>query len=171
VAQRVQWTARITLLFRFVLIRAVRVSADVDMRVFILIGILGYAALLVSCRRAPSTSAPSSSGQSQKSIEQIVGEIENYGSDGSSRPSDAELHKEAEHNLAEIRSMGLVDRALREFGLRVPNATIDSCRISYFVNTNSVWCSIRYKVPGKDDFEDDSFGYKRRSGTNWVSWK
>jgi hypothetical protein len=142
-----------------------------NMRVFIFIGILGYAALLVSCRRAPSPSTPSSSGQSQKSIEQRLSDLETSLNGGSTRPSEAELQKEAEHDLAEIRSMGLVDRALREFGERVPNAAIDSCRISYFVDTNTVWCSVRYKIPGKEDFEDDSFGYKRESGTNWVAFK
>ncbi len=122
---------------------------------------------LLACRRAPSPSSQTS----QKPVEQRATELEQSLNDGSNRPTGTEPQKEAERDLAEIRSMGLEDRALREFGSRFPSATIDSCRISYFMDTNRVWCSIGYRVPGKDDLQDDSFGYIRQSGTNWVLMK
>jgi hypothetical protein len=137
------------------------------MRTFIFIGFVSCISLLLSCGRTPSPSGQSS----RKSVEQRVTELEQSLDGGSHQPSEAELQKEAEHDLGEIRSMGVVDRALREFGSRFPNATVDSCRISYFVDTNTVWCSIGYRVPGKDELQDDSFGYKRQSGTNWTLLK
>jgi len=101
-------------------------------------------------------------------MEQRVIELEQSSNHGSRSPSEEELKKEADRDLEEIRSMGLVDRALREFRSRFPNATIGTCRISYFVDTNTVWCSIGYRITGKDEAQDDSFGYRRRSGTNWI---
>src|SRR5713226_3189976 len=121
-------------------------------------------AFLLSCSRAPS----SSHRAEQKSMEQRVIELEQSSNHGSRSPSEEELKKEADRDLEEIRSMGLVDRALREFRSRFPNATIGTCRISYFVDTNTVWCSIGYRITGKDEAQDDSFGYRRRSGTNWI---
>lgn len=132
------------------------------MRASLLVILTGCLSLL-SCARTPPSG--------QKTLEQRLAELEQSVNGGSPQPSSAELQKEADHDLAEIRSMGLVDRALLEFRGRFPNATVDSCRVSYSVDTNTVWCSIGYKVAGKDDVQDDSFGYRRNSGTNWVLMK
>src|SRR5580765_7784220 len=77
---------------------------------------------LSSCHRAPTPPTP----PVEKSVAQRVADLEQYVSGDSPRPSDEELRKEAEHDLAEIRSMGLVDRAQRDFNNRVTGAMIDN---------------------------------------------
>ena len=133
------------------------------MRTLILIGFVSCMSLLLACRRAPSSGTTE-----QKSVEQRVSDLEHSLNGSSHQPTENELKTEAEHDLAEIRSLGLVDRALRDFGSRFPNAAIQTCRISYFMDTNTVWCSIGYRVAGHEDVQDDSFGYRRQTGTNWT---
>ena len=88
-----------------------------------------------------------------------------------SRPSEADLRKGAESDLAEIRSLGLVDRAHDDFSKRIPGAIIEGFKISYFVDTNVVWCDVSYKLKGSGDSQRDSFFYKRTNGTNWnLTW-
>jgi hypothetical protein len=98
--------------------------------------------------------------------------LEKYVEGNSPRPSDEELRKEAEHDLAEIRSMGLVDRAQRDFNSRVAGAEIDSFGVSYFKDTILVWCHVSYKTKGGNEPNDQYFGYKRAEGTNWnLIWE
>src|SRR5215470_7845485 len=119
--------------------------------------------VLTSCRRAPTSPA----APADKSVTQRIIDLERYVSGDSPRPSDEELRKEAEHDLAEIRSMGLVDRAQRDFSSRVAGAMIEHFGISYFKDTNLVWCNVTYKIKASDEPNDQSFGYKRAEDTNW----
>jgi len=54
-------------------------------------------------------------------------------------------------NLAEIQSMGLVERAQRDFVSRITNATIEKWTIGYFMHTNAVWCDVRYRLPSGNE--------------------
>jgi hypothetical protein len=121
-------------------------------------------ALMASCSRKP---APAPAPASQQSLEERIADLEKSVGGGSPRPSEEEVRKEEEHDLAEIRSLGLVDRAQRDFGSRVPGAVIENFRISYFMDTNVVWCGVVYHTPGGGDSRSQDFGYKRASGTNW----
>ena len=130
--------------------------------------LLSCVLVFTSCRRTPiPPSAPV-----DKSVAQRITDLENYINGDSPRRSDEELRKEAEHDLAEIRGMGLVDRAQRDFNSRVAGAVIDNFGISYFKDTNLVWCHVSYKTKGGNEPNDQSFGYKRAEGTNWnLIWE
>jgi hypothetical protein len=68
--------------------------------------------------------------------------------------------------------MGLVDRAARDFTSRMPGALVDSFRVSYFMNTNFVWCEVAYKLSPAGEAREQGFGYKRSTGTNWdLTWR
>jgi hypothetical protein len=124
--------------------------------------------VFTSCRRTPTPPAAPADG----SVAQRITDLEKYVEGNSPRPSDEELRKEAEHDLAEIRSMGLVDRAQRDFNSRVAGAAIDSFGISYFKDTNLVWCHVSYKTRSSNEPNDQYFGYKRAEGTNWnLIWE
>jgi hypothetical protein len=91
---------------------------------------------------------------------------------GNARPlSEAEVRKEWEHDYAEIESLGLVERAYRDFSARLTNATVEAWTIGYLRDTNMVWCEVKYRVPGSETLEQ-GFGYQRQAGTNWnLVWK
>lgn len=86
--------------------------------------------------------------------------------------SESEVRKEREHDLAEIQGMGLVERAQRDISSRLTNATIEKWTIGYFMSTNTVWCDVRYRLPGGSDTLQQEFGYTRKTGTNWnLIWE
>jgi len=119
--------------------------------------------MLVGCSRAPKAATTS-----QKSVTQRVADLEQFvNGSGAPPPSGQDLNKEAEQDLAEIRSLGLVDRAQRDFANRLPGAAIENLRISYFRDTNVVWCNVTYKPRGGGEPRGQDFGYQRNGGTNW----
>jgi hypothetical protein len=124
---------------------------------------LSCALMLGSCNRA--TKPPPTTNQ--KPVEQSVSDLEKLVNGNAARPSEQKLRQEEEHDLAEIRSMGLVDRAQRDFASRMPGAVIENLRISYFMDTNVVWCSLSYKAQDAGESQNQDFGYKRLNGTNW----
>jgi len=130
--------------------------------VFFIASFLG-ALILVSCGR--SSSRTPSGGQ--ESVGQRVADLEQKLNGGAPPLSEAEARKQYEHNLAEIRSMGLVDRAQRDFNSRLTHAVIDKWTIGYFAHTNTVWCDVRYRLPGGSETLQQEFGYTRKDGTNW----
>ena len=119
--------------------------------------------LSVSCSRTQSN-APRTE---ERSVEQRVADLEQYGNGNAPRLSEAEARKQQEHDLAEIQSMGLVKRAQRDLSSRLTNATIEAWTIGYFVDTNTVWCDVRYRLPGSSEALQQEFGYARKTGTNW----
>ena len=120
---------------------------------------------LASCDRG---TARSSTQMEQKSLEQRLADMEQSVDGSVSRPSEDELRREAEKDFAEIKRLGLVDRANTNFKNKIPNSKLESGRISYFMDTNTVWCSFSYKVQGSDELRNQEFGYKRENGTNWA---
>ncbi len=119
--------------------------------------------LLVSCSRKPSA-APRTE---ERSVEQRVADLEQHLNTNAPRLSDAEARKQYERDLAEIQSMGLVDRAQRDLSSRLANATVETWTIGYFMHTNTVWCDVRYRLPGGSETLQQEFGYTRKAGTNW----
>jgi hypothetical protein len=119
--------------------------------------------MLVGCSQASKTSTTSS----QKSVEQRVADLEQFANGGAPPPNAQDLNKQSEQDSADISSLGLVDRAHRDFANRVPGAAIENFRISYFKDTNVVWCSVTYKPQGGGEPRGQDFGYKRNGGTNW----
>ena len=117
--------------------------------------------ILVSCSRSSSVTS------GNQSVEQRVSELERQVGGGAPPMSEVEARRQYEHDLAEIRSMGLVDRAQRDFSTRLTNATIDTWRIGYFAHTNTVWCDVRHRLPGSSETVQQEFGYTRKDGTNW----
>lgn len=63
--------------------------------------------------------------------------------------------------------MGLVERAKQDIIARLPNATVEKWTIGYFVDTNTVWCDVRYRLPNGSVTLQQEFGYTRKDGTNW----
>ena len=119
--------------------------------------------LLVSCSRSPSI-VPRSE---ERTVEQRVADLEQQLNGNDPRLSEAEVQRQYERDLAEIQSMGLVERAQRDFGSRLTNATIEKWTIGYFMHTNTVWCDVQYRLPGASDTSQQEFGYTRKAGTNW----
>jgi len=119
--------------------------------------------LLLSCSRSSSVLPQSG----QQSVEQQVADLEQQLNGGAPRLSEAGARKQYEHDLAEIQSMGLVERAQHDFRNRLTNATIDNWTITYFMHTNTVWCDVRYRLPGGSETLQQEFGYTRKAGTNW----
>jgi hypothetical protein len=119
--------------------------------------------LSVSCSRTPSA-APLAE---ERSIEQRVVDMERNLNSSASRLSEAEALEQHEHDLAEIQSMGLVERAQRDIAARLPNATVEKWSIGYVFSTNTVWCDVRYRLPGGSETLQQEFGYTRKSSTNW----
>ena len=125
------------------------------------------AMLSVSCRQAPSA-APLAE---ERSVEQRVVDMGRNFNSGASRPSEAEAMEQHEHDLAAIQSMGLVERAQRDIAARLPNASVEKWSIGHIFNTNTVWCDVRYRLPGGSETLQQEFGYTRRSSTNWnLMW-
>jgi hypothetical protein len=118
--------------------------------------------LLVSCGR-PSSATP----QGQQSVEQRVADMERRLNGGTPQLSEAEARRQYERDLAEIERMGLVDRAQRDISTRLTNATVEKWTIGYFMHTNTVWCDVRYRLPGGGETLQQEFGYTRKGGTNW----
>jgi hypothetical protein len=119
--------------------------------------------LLVSCSRTQ----PVAPHFEEKPVEQRVDDLEQYVNRNTPPLSDAEARKQREHDLAEIRSMGLVDRAQRDFSSRVTNAEVEAWTIGYFMHTNAIWCDVRYRLPGGSETLQQEFGYSRKGSTNW----
>jgi hypothetical protein len=132
------------------------------MRIALVISFLVGGLLLASCSRPQPSAA-------HTSVEQRVADLEQYLNANATTPqvSEAEARKRHERDLAEIQSMGLVERAGRDFTSRMPDATIETWTIGYFINTNVVWCDVRYRVSGKDEILQKEFGYSRKGDTNW----
>src|SRR5437773_8529031 len=121
------------------------------------------ALLLVSCSRTGSGSPRAE----ERSVEQRVADMEQHLNGNAPRISEAEARKQYEHDLAEIQSMGLVERAQHDFSSRLTNATIDQWTIGYFMHTNTVWCDVRYRLPGGSETLQQEFGYTGKTGRNW----
>src|SRR5437867_2311234 len=101
------------------------------MRLLYYVTLLSCISFLVSCSRAP---APPTQTK-QESLEQRVSDLEQYVSDGTApRVSAEEMRKESEHDLAEIRNLGLAERAQQDFSRRFPRAKIEALSVSYFVD-------------------------------------
>ena len=83
------------------------------------------------------------------------------------RVSEAEARRQHERDLAKIQRLGLVERARRDFTSRTPGATIERWTIGYLVDTDVLWCDVRYRVPDGTDTLQRVFGYRRQSGTDW----
>ena len=81
--------------------------------------------------------------------------------------SEAEARRQHKRDLAEIQRLGLVERAQRDFTSRIACATIERWTIGYIVETDGLWCDVRYRVPGGTDTLQRVFGYRRQSGTDW----
>jgi len=87
--------------------------------------------------------------------------------------SSAQLtaREQLEADLEEIKSMGLVDRAIQEFKARVPNAQIEDLQIGYFGDTTVVWCDLTYRCQNSDSSETKGFGFNKLSGSEWkLEW-
>lgn len=131
----------------------------------ILIGIL----LLASCAHPTRSKRPQ---PRQLSVEERLQKLEDHLNAGNPPSSADESGKEYEANLAEIHRLGLFDRAQRDFHNRLPNATITSWGIGYFVDTNTVWCDVQYTMPDNAEILYKGFGYTRKLGTDWslIGW-
>lgn len=130
---------------------------------------VAFAALLlagllsISCSRSHT----SSSHTEERSVEQRVADLEQHLDPKAQRFNEAEARKQYEHDYAEIQSMGLVERAQRDFSDRLTNATVETWTIGYFMHTNTVWCDVRYRLSGGGETLQQEFGYARKTGTNW----
>lgn len=120
--------------------------------------------LLASCSRS-SSGGPQAG---ERSVEQRVADLEQHLNANAPQLSEAETRKQYEHDLAEIQSMGLVERAQRDIGMRLTNATVEKWTIGYFMHTNRVWCDVRYRLPGGGETLQQEFGYTHQTGTNWI---
>lgn len=138
------------------------------MRTATLITYLLSGLLLVSCTRTPSSTPIIK----ERSVEQSVTELEQHLGPNIPRLSTAEARKQYERDLAELQRMGLVERAQLDFSSRHSNATIEAWTIGYVMNTNTVWCDVRYRIPGGTETLQKEYGYSRKTGTNWsLLWR
>src|SRR5438067_12599257 len=106
------------------------------MRITSSIALLLAGLLLASCSRTQ----PAGPQSEEKSVEHRVTDLEQYVNGNTPRISEAEAGKQHEHDLAEIQSMGLLERAKRDISSRLTNATVEKWTIGYFMQTNTVWC-------------------------------
>jgi len=102
----------------------------------------------------------------EKSLEERVRDLE--GSNTTSEPTP-EQKKVMEQNLAEIRSLGLVDRALKEFSMRFPKATIKEWKAGYFGTKEVVAFSVFYTLPQNTVIAQQEFGF-RKENNEWKLW-
>jgi hypothetical protein len=138
------------------------------MRISTFIGLLLGVLPLISCNRTQSNAPPTG----ERSVERRVADLEQHLNANTPPISEAEARKQFEHDLKEIQRMGLVERAQRDIGLRLTNATIDKWTIGYLRDTNMVWCDVQYRLPGRDELLQQEFGYSRKDGTNWsLIWR
>jgi hypothetical protein len=108
----------------------------------------------------------------EPSVEQRVAELENRLNGNAPRLSDSAAQKEFKRDYSEIESMGLVERAQRDFSTRLTNAMVEQWTIGYLRDTNMVWCDVRYRLPGEQEILQEEFGYERKHGTNWnLIWR
>jgi hypothetical protein len=92
--------------------------------------------------------------------------------EGSPAHTQEELAKEADRDFEEIKRLGLVDRAKRDFAEHVPKAKIEHLSLGYFQDTNVVWCDLSFKVPGNDEAQSQSFGYTCDKAGQWnLNWR
>ncbi len=133
------------------------------MRIATFIALFLGGLLLVSCSRSPSATPRTE----ERSVEQRVADLEQQLGGGAPKLSEAEARKQHERDLKEIQGMGLVDRAQRDMTNRLTNAKIEKWTIGYFMHTNTVWCDVRYRLPGGSETLQQEFGYTRKTGTNW----
>jgi hypothetical protein len=125
------------------------------------------AILLASCSRRNAPGTPARQG----SLEQQVKDLEAFVNSKSPPINEAVARKEYQRDLAEIQSIGLFERAERDFASRITNVTIAQRRIGYFVDTNVVWCDFRYQRHGSSEVSQQEFGYARGNDTNWsLMW-
>ena len=138
------------------------------MRTATFIASLLCAAMLVSCKREQPGAPP----PAEKSVGQRVAELEQHLNGNGLQLSEAEARKQHEHDLAEIQSMGLVARAQRDFSNQFTNAISEKWTIRYLMDSNTVWCDVRYRLPGGSEGLQQEFGYTRKAGTNWsLIWR
>jgi hypothetical protein len=115
---------------------------------------------------------PSKSPTDERSLDERVADLEQFGNASKPRFSADELRRQYQENLAEIQRLGLVARVEQDFHSRLPNATVTSWTFGYFVDTNTVWCDVRYSLPGREEAMQKEFGYTRKTGTNWsLIWE
>ena len=134
------------------------------MRVIVLVACFPIILLLVSCRRTKSDSV--------RSVEQRVEALEQLFNRGTPALTEAEIQKQFERDYAEIESMGLVERAYRDFTNRLSSAAIQAWTIGYLRDSNTVWCDVRYRLPKAEEILQQEFGYIRQGGSNWLlTWK
>jgi hypothetical protein len=117
--------------------------------------------LLVSCGRQKSESLQ------EGSIEQRVADLEKRLNGGAVQISEGEARKQYERDLVELEKMGMIQRAQRDMSARLSNTIIESWTIRYHKPNESVWCDVRYRLPGHDEVLQQEFGYTRKLGTNW----
>jgi hypothetical protein len=122
---------------------------------------------VVSCSRKQSD-APATK---ERSVEQHADDLEQHLNTNTPPISEADARKQFERDLEEIRRLGLVERAQRDIGLRLTNATIEKWTIGYLRDTNMVWCDVQYRLPGSELMQQE-FGYSRKGDTNWsLIWR
>lgn len=119
--------------------------------------------LLASCSRAPSDATRPGA----RSVDERVAELEQLSRTNVPRVGEVEASRQYENDLAQIQSLGLVERARRDLSSRLANATVEAWTIGYLMNTNTVWCDVRYRLPGGNETLQQEFGYTRKTGTNW----
>ncbi|HSU56001.1 MAG TPA: hypothetical protein VLT36_18230 [Candidatus Dormibacteraeota bacterium] len=101
------------------------------------------------------------------SVAQRVSDLETYVNNGAAKQNADTMAAEAQADLIEIRKLGLVDRAHRDFTNHLPGSQIEELNLGYFRDTNLVWCSVYYRSPTNAERQSHDFGYKRVFGTNW----
>ena len=136
-------------------------------QILLLVTLTACGLFLAACSRRQSSSQQSN----DLSVEQRVTDLQEY-LDGNAPPmNEAEARAQYEKDLAEIQSIGLVERAQRDFTSRIAGATIEQWTVGYFRDTNTVWCDVRYRLPGGGETLYQGFGYTRKTGTNWsLMW-
>ena len=78
-----------------------------------------------------------------------------------------DAQKEYARDLAQIQSMGLTERAQRDFRSHLTNATVGNSRMGYLTHTNYVWCEVSFRLPGNTNSFLQQLAYTRATGSNW----
>ena len=131
--------------------------------------LLAAMSLLTSCSHQPPVEPPQAD---QRSVRDRVAELDNLLSARKRPMTEQEISRDREAQLREIQRLGLVERAERDFRDHLTNAVITSWSIGFFIDTNMVWCDVRYSAPGSDSTCQKEFGYTMKTGTNWsLLWE
>ncbi len=73
-----------------------------------------------------------------------------------------QVRKMSEDELAEMTRMGLIERAQTDFRRRLRNASVEKWVIGYsWCGRDTVWCDVRYHMPGTDVTQHQEFSYTR----------